>query len=152
MVQRVMEIYIRIHNGLSLTTKSHAIATFVLGLTSFGVVFYVMMITVSPDSPFQTSLTALLKVAIQIIQIPGPIYRVCRAMRELLSRSLDPLCTFLLSGPYAVYSLIKATPRSYLGLNPTSHSCPPAFSIKIQSPPQRYLPCYEFWRHPPTRS
>jgi hypothetical protein len=108
-----MEIYIRIHNGLSLTTKFYAIATVVLGLTSFGVVLYLMMIIsamVSPDSPFWTSLTALLKVAIQIIQIPGPIYRVCRVMRELFSRSLDPLCTFILSGPSAVYSLIKASP------------------------------------------
>lgn len=78
--------------SIYLWTIHHAIAAIVLGLTSLGIILYTVMVIsalASPDSPFQTSLTALLRVVIQIIPFPDPLQKLSLATPDLLRRAFN---------------------------------------------------------------
>ncbi|KAJ7237259.1 hypothetical protein C8J57DRAFT_1728037 [Mycena rebaudengoi] len=86
--------------SIYLWTIHHAIAAIVLGLTSFGIILYIVMVVsalASPDSPFQTSLTALLRVVIQIIPIPDRLQKLSLAP-DLLRTTFNSLHQMFLRG------------------------------------------------------
>ncbi|KAJ7468287.1 hypothetical protein B0H11DRAFT_2046138 [Mycena galericulata] len=73
--------------SIYLWTVHYAIAAIVMALTSLGFVLYTTMVVsalVSPDSPFQTSLTALLASFIRVTGLPKLVHRLSGATRWLL--------------------------------------------------------------------
>ncbi|KAJ6550327.1 hypothetical protein B0H19DRAFT_1265158 [Mycena capillaripes] len=71
--------------SIYLWTIHHGIAALVLTLTGLGFVFYTLMVisaVVSPDSPFQTSLSFLLKITIKRITLPSWV-RTFRSQTQL---------------------------------------------------------------------
>ncbi|KAJ6556658.1 hypothetical protein DFH09DRAFT_565110 [Mycena vulgaris] len=124
--------------SIYLWTIHHALAAIVLSLTALGFILYAVMVIStlwSPDSPFQTPLTALLAVVIKFILSSQSL---AQTSAETLFKALAVLCGSLgeaLSTPF---------PRSF----PIPIHLPPnrlprnlwASSIKSLHLPRRHLP------------
>jgi hypothetical protein len=80
--------------SIYLWTVHHARGGIVLGLTSLGFIFYSLMVISalkSPDSPFQTSLTTVLREVMKFTP-PEPLRRLSSATRVFLHTVFYPLC------------------------------------------------------------
>ncbi|KAJ7871391.1 hypothetical protein B0H14DRAFT_212164 [Mycena olivaceomarginata] len=77
--------------SIYLWTIHHAIAAIVFGFTSLGCVLYTLMVVAalaSPDSPFQTSLTTLLRALLKVDPIPRSLRRFARRTRRRAHRGI----------------------------------------------------------------
>ncbi|KAF7352326.1 hypothetical protein MVEN_01196300 [Mycena venus] len=78
--------------AIYLWTIHHAIAAIALSLAGLGSILYATMIisaVASPDSPFQTSLSSLLKIILDRFPIPKHLRRFIRGISGRLGRAFD---------------------------------------------------------------
>ncbi|KAF7369352.1 hypothetical protein MVEN_00263800 [Mycena venus] len=82
--------------SIYLPTIHRALAAIALSLTALGALLYTVMVisaVASPDSPFQTSLSFLLKNILHHLPIPGRWQRFIKGTWEGLHRALGQVCT-----------------------------------------------------------
>ncbi|KAJ7888028.1 hypothetical protein B0H13DRAFT_2533647 [Mycena leptocephala] len=97
--------------AIHLWTIHRAIAGIVLGLTTLGFTLYVAMIisaVLSPDSPFQTSLSFVLTIILEEIPRPESLRRIGQTSWELINTAFDRLRILLTQCQSAFAGLMEA--------------------------------------------